>query len=321
MRNAWVGRFSSLLLILLCLGCEWREHTVFDQKQSYTLNGSEVFVARYSTDLDLTENTFNKEPLVIVHGGPVMDQSYLLPHLLTLSEDYQLIFYDQRACGRSAIEVDSATMNLDGFVEDIELLRKELGFEKINLLGHSWGGLLATMYGIKYSQNLDKLILSNSMAPSAMDWMNEGQKVAAANTPQDAADTQAIINSGDLQSDDPREAIRSLMLLGFRHQVYDTASLSLLNLYVPEDYMARSAVFGLLGPELQGYDLYAELGNITVPTLLVYGEIEHAPEIFTDKMLERIPDARLEIIKEAGHFPFIEQPGRFRKRVLDFLKE
>ena len=315
MQNVWVVRVSSIfLLCLLCLGCEWRELTVFDQQQSYSINGSEVFVARYSVDLDLTDLTFSKEPLVIVHGGPVMDHSYLLPHLLTLAEDYQLIFYDQRACGRSSLAVDSASMNLDGFVEDIEL-------EKINLLGHSWGGLLATKYGIKYSAHLNKLILSNSMAPSSEDWQAESQKVAAANTPQDAADRQAIINGGALQSDDPRDAIRSLLLLSFRHQVYDTASLSKLDLYVPKDYMVRSSVFGLLGPDLASYDLYAELGKITVPTLLLYGETEHAPAIFTDKMLERLPNARLEIIDQSGHFPFLEQPARFTRTVFSFLKE
>lgn len=130
------------------------------------------------------------EPLLIIHGGPVLDHSYFLPHLEPLAKDCQLIFYDQRACGRSSVAIDSASMNLDGFVEDIEYIRRSLNLEKINVLGHSWGGLIAMKYGIAHDDKLDRMILSSPMAPSTLDWMKENAEVAKLTAPEEPTKTK-----------------------------------------------------------------------------------------------------------------------------------
>ncbi|NVK84490.1 MAG: hypothetical protein HWE21_09215, partial [Cytophagia bacterium] len=103
-----VKRLSTYgLLLLAFVACK---ETPPEVKEGFmTINESEVY---YKT---MGEG----EPLLVIHGGPVLDHSYFLPHLESLAKDYELIFYDQRASGRSSVEIDSATMNLAGFVEDI----------------------------------------------------------------------------------------------------------------------------------------------------------------------------------------------------------
>jgi proline iminopeptidase len=259
------------------------------------------------------------DPLIIVHGGPVLDHSYFLPQLESLSENYQLIFYDQKVSGRSSIEVDSATMTLDGFAEDIESIRKAFKLDKVNLLGHSWGGLIAMTYAIKYNEHLNKLILSNSIAPNVSEWQMEGQVVGQRATENDFLERQAIMTSGALQSQDPTEAIEKLLRISFRPQMADTTRLNELNLYVPKDYLQRSGLFGLLAPDLTDFDLYHEINKITCPTLVLYGNREPSVYLHATRMAEAFPSGQLKVIDGAGHFPFIEKPDEFNKTVLEFL--
>ncbi|KYG78735.1 proline iminopeptidase-family hydrolase [Roseivirga echinicomitans] len=305
MRTLLLLAISSVLL-----GCQLSKTEIPTTSGFLEINGSQVY---YKT-------MGQGEPLVIVHGGPVMDHSYLLPHLEELAKDYQLIFYDQRACGQSSVEVQVATMNLAGFVEDIEQIRQALKLEKINLFGHSWGGLLAMKYGIKYPENLNYLILSNSIAPSVADWELEGGRVSERATNKDREDRQAIMESGALQNANPAKAIEKLLRISFRPQMYDTMNLNKLNLYAPEDYMQRSQIFGLLGPDLTDFNLYSDLKKINCPTLILYGSEEPAASLHAQRMTESFPNGQLSIIQKSGHFPFIENPSTFNKEIKEFLR-
>ncbi len=89
-------------------------------------------------------------PIVVVHGGPGLDHSYLLPQMGELAKGYKLIFYDQRAMGKSSADFDTNLMTMNSFVEDLEGIRKAFGLEKMNLMGHSWGGLVSMFYAIRY---------------------------------------------------------------------------------------------------------------------------------------------------------------------------
>lgn len=309
------------VLVLACLlaACKNEPDQLFTLEDTIAINGSDLYYKRYAIGQDAAL-VWKRKAIVVVHGGPVLDHSYFIPHLDELAREYQLFFYDQRAAGRSAIEIDTATMNLNGFVEDIELLRREMGFKKISLLGHSWGGLITMKYAIKYSGNLNHLILSNSTAPSVKDSEAETLEIGLRVTPKETKERQDLVSSGALSSEDPREAIEKLLLQSFRPQMYDRANLDSLKLYVPIDFMKRSQVYSLLRPDMSSFDLYPEMEKITCPVLMIYGETEPAPNIYTDKISGRVKSAELVVIKKAGHFPFIEQRTVYSKAVLEFLK-
>ncbi|MCE7993367.1 MAG: alpha/beta fold hydrolase [Roseivirga sp.] len=317
---ARTSRFGLCLWGLVCLltACQSEPDKLFTIDGSIEVNGSELYYKRYALGKD-SLSVWQRKAIVMVHGGPVMDHSYFIPHLDELAKEYQLFFYDQRAAGRSSIEVDSAFMNLAGFVEDIEQLRKKFGFKKINLLGHSWGGLISMKYAIKYAGNLDHLILSGSMAPSVKDWETETSEIGKRVTPEETREREALLASGALGAEDPREAVRKLLLQSFRPQMYDRANLDSLKLYVPIDFMKRNQVYAMLRPDMASFNLYPEMERITCPTLMIYGETEPANTIYTDKIVGRVKSSELVVIKKAGHFPFIEQRAAYSKAVLDFL--
>lgn len=103
------------------------------------------------------------KPLLIINGGPGMNSNGFEELAIKLSKNNQTIIYDQRGTGKSILKkLDSTTITMDLMIEDMERLRKELNIEKWSILGHSFGGMLASYYATKYPKNIDKLILSSS---------------------------------------------------------------------------------------------------------------------------------------------------------------
>jgi len=100
------------------------------------------------------------EAFILLHGGPGMYHDELFPFFLDFAKSNKLIFYDQRGNGKSTMEkIDNTTFTVELMIEDLEELRKEFGIDKLNIIGHSWGGLLAMYYAVKYPDNVKRLIL------------------------------------------------------------------------------------------------------------------------------------------------------------------
>ncbi|MDH5379301.1 MAG: alpha/beta fold hydrolase [Cyclobacteriaceae bacterium] len=270
------------------------------------INGSPVFYKAIGSG----------PPIIVIHGGPLLNHSYMISHFEQLAKDYTLIFYDQRLCGQSSIEVDLKTFRLDGFVQDIELLRKALDLEHISILGHSWGGFLAMKYAIAFPDNLDALILSNSMPGNYKHWRQEEEVIAKRNSPEDSLKRQEIISTPFTMG---AKAITSLILLSYKNLFYNPLLVDSLQLNLTDDYMDRSKIFNRLGPEINNYDLYSDLKNVNTPTLVIYGDTEPAASISAPLLVATIPNSELVVLKDCGHFPFIEQPQNYFQKIKEFL--
>lgn len=109
-------------------------------------------------------------PIIIAHGGPGASHDYFLPYLLPLARHNRLIFIDERGSGRSQKLDDPSGYTVENMVEDVEAVRQGLVLGKITLLGHSYGGVLAQAYALKYQNNLTHLILCSTFpSTSQMD--------------------------------------------------------------------------------------------------------------------------------------------------------
>ncbi len=272
------------------------------------VNGTELYVKRMGAG----------PPVIVVHGGPVLEHGYLLPHLTPLAESFELIFYDQRLSGRSDATVDSGSVRLDTFVDDIEALRQSIGFDRIHLLGHSWGGLLALRYAIGHGEHLASLVLVSPMSASSVLWQEEERLLAQRVTAEDSLERDSLRASPALADRRP-EAVRQMLLLSFRPQFHDRARIGELELYVPDDYGERSRQFAYMMPDLTSFDFHNELAGVTVPTLLVYGSDEPGRTLGGSALSEHLPNDQFTVIADAGHFPFLEQPRAFLTTVRQFL--
>ena len=273
-----------------------------------SVNGTRLFVHREGSG----------EPAIVIHGGPVLDHSYLQPYLAPLGDELELVFYDQRLSGRSDGVVDSASVRLNTFVDDIEALREALGLGRVHLIAHSWGGLLAMKYATAHPGQLRSLILLDPMAPTAALWQEEERALGASLLPADTAGVGALRATEEFAAGEPA-ALEAILRHSFRSQFRDRSLSEGLAFHIEEDYLERSRQFGHMMGDLTTFDLLAALRDVDVPTLILYGQDEPGASIGGDAIAEAIPGAQRVTIPAAGHFPFVEQPEAFLEAVRAFL--
>ena len=107
-------------------------------------------------------------PMIVLQGGPDFDISYLLPELDRLSDKFHLIYYDQRGRGRSAAYVKPEDVTLKSEMADLDEVREHFHLDKVLLLGHSWGTVLALEYALRHPERVSRLVLIDP-APAAAD--------------------------------------------------------------------------------------------------------------------------------------------------------
>ncbi len=273
------------------------------------------------------------DPLLIVHGGPGASHDYLLPHLLPLARTNQLIFIDERGSGRSEKLEDASQYTVENMVEDVENVRQSLHLGKINLLGHSYGGVLAQAYAFKYQQNLSHLILGGTFYSTSE--MNKVLAKEKKNMPPEAlAKLEALEKAGLFGKGKDWEKGR---------YPNDYASLAWGDGYFPYLYQRRpDANYDPgAGNTTVAWDLYREMwgsngefvidGNlksaeyleklpsIHVPTLIICGDHDESDPSLSRTMHEKIGASKLVILPQAGHMAFVDQPNLYIKSVADFL--
>lgn len=299
-----VARFT-LLLLIACGGARAQE------TQALTaINGARLYVRTIGSG----------DPLIIVHGGPGLNHAYFLPHLESLAKDHRLIFYDQRACGRSPIPaIDSLRFSF--WVNDLESIRIWLGVEKVNLLAHSWGALPAVAYGHAFPQHMGKLILSNPVPLSKEYDQALTEATRTRFTPADSTDRAIIIGSPGFKKGNAH-AHEQLMLFTFRHSFADEEKVRSLGLGLPPNFAAASvALYQGLGPDLQAYDWYDEAAQFSFPLLIVHGQADVIPLACSQRLKTAAKNASLVVFEKSGHFPFVEERKKFAQTIDYFLKK
>ncbi|MBX9743252.1 MAG: alpha/beta fold hydrolase [Chthoniobacterales bacterium] len=262
-----------------------------------------------------------KPPIIVLHGGPGLDQSYLLPQMLELAKDHEVIFYDQRGCGKSTTRaLTCKELNVSRFVEDLEAVRKHFGFQKVILLGHSWGGLLATEYAIKYPQHVSSLILLNSVPLTS-----KGYQQFAKEYERRIVSIQQLLTqqqaSPALQQADP-EATAAFYRLLFSVYCAKARDAEKITLHFTKASAANAPkieeIFNttfLTKP----YDLRPALRTLKVPALLIHGAEDPVPPATAEETHEALPSSILIILKNCGHFSFVEQLQRCFEEIRKFL--
>jgi proline iminopeptidase len=248
------------------------------------------------------------EPIVVIHGGPGLDHNYLVPQMNVLARTHKLIYYDQRASGKSTGTVDSMSITPDQFVEDLERLRETLGIEKMNLLGHSWGGLLAMEYAIKYPQHMKSMVLMNSMGAMS-DCMAPFIKTRIERTTHDdSLSMERILSSPEWAAHDPK-AVGEYLCTVFRTYFFDRRFADSLNMNLNQNTAIHFLpIFGLMGKYLNHYDISRNLDRITCPTLIITGDYDPFPVNFSKEISLHIKNSQFVQISHCGHFPYIECP-------------
>ena len=271
-------------------------------------------------------------PLVVVHGGPGANHDYFLPWLLPLARAHRLIFIDERGSGRSQRLQDASLYTVEAMVEDVEDLRVALNLGKISLLGHSYGGVLAQAYALKYQQNLTRLILDSTF-PSTRQ-MNEVLAREKAQLPPaklarlNQLEQAGLFGKGEAWEHGRYPAEYATLawgpgyfpfLYGARpDSTYDPAT------GAPTNWELYRAMWGehgefVIDGNLKSVEYVDRLPSIHVPTLILAGDHDECDPSLSREMHEKIAGSQLVILPNSGHMNFVDQPDLWQQAVEGFL--
>jgi len=260
-------------------------------------------------------------PLFVLHGSGGSHR-YFLPYMEPLSDQYQLFFYDQRGTGLSDGHPELAANSIDQFVEDLEALRVAFGFEKISLMGHSWGAIIALAYALKYQTHLDHLILVDSI-PVDDKFLVEFSTTYQQRFQHLGADEQHELTTTCSRPGEElsRETTDRCMQLDAQLRFYDPAKAP-VDLTIDENTLKNAdTVEALMRNSFNKiqHDIDTQLPTVHIPTLIIHGDFDPIPVGSSEYLHEQIPESQIVVFTEAGHFPFIEQPEQFVAALRNFL--
>ncbi|MGE5175549.1 MAG: alpha/beta fold hydrolase [Hyphomicrobiales bacterium] len=253
-------------------------------------------------------------PLVVVNGGPGFDHDYV--HCSdawdVLARKRRVVFYDQRGNGRSGPLPDSATCTLADQIADLDSVRAHLGLEKMDLLGHSWGGYLVMAYAARHPERIAHLIIVDSAAPKWSDtaFLFKDVYPEAVERQEAVAFAEALGDTVALHAD-----LHEYLGLLF----YSTGNRDRFLAHAA-DYHYDRRVNETLNADLAKYDLNPELRKFRFPTLVLTGRFDMnvAPRIAWE-IHKAIPGSEFTVFEKSGHLPYFEEPDAFVKRLESFL--
>lgn len=283
-----------------------------------TIRGTEIYFDIAGMKVEAKGNKLIEKPtLFLLHGGPGGNHLHFKTDSIKLQDVAQLVFIDQRGCGFSK-KTKTSEYTLDNNIEDIEALRKHLGLKKICLLGHSYGGIVAQGYAIRYGKNVDKLILS-ATAPShhfideAKETLQKIGSKAQINICNKYLWKGKFKNERDVAH--YFKVMDSLYYFGKkRRKKFKPANKELKNVFSHEVLNAGFSTF------LHHFNFIPRLKNITCPTLILSGQKDWICNPAQSKILAKhIKKSRLKIFKNCSHIIQMDAADQYIKTVKKFL--
>lgn len=271
--------------------------------------------------------TFGRgQPVIVLHGGPDFDHTYLLPELDRLGEACRLIYYDQRGRGRSAEGVKPEDVTIETDVEDIDRIREHFGFETAAVLGHSWGGLLALEYARRQPERVSHLILLNTAPASHADMLLLREGLARRRTAAEQAQLESRTRDAEYAAGDP-DAAAAYLRVHFRPALRRPEQLEavvarLRASFTREGLLKAWAIEERLYEDTwlrPNYDLLPDLERLRIPALVLHGEDDFIEPACAAHIAAAIPGARYVLLADCGHFSFLEKGEEVFEQVRNFL--
>ena len=258
-------------------------------------------------------------PLLVINGGPGMNSKGFETLVETLSENRQVILYDQRGTGKSTLEkIDASTISMDLMIDDMESLRKHLGIQKWNLLGHSFGGMLASYYATKHPEAIEKMILSSSggIDLGLLSYVNKRIYSKLNKTERDSlAYWNSKIAGGDTI---PRVRLGRGRALAPAY-IFDRKNIPVLAERLTQ---GNADINELLWNNMRkiDFDCAPALKNYDKPVLIVQGK-QDIIKIETAEIAHKaFKNSKIILFKNCGHIGWLDAKDDYFFEISDFLK-
>jgi len=276
-------------------------------------------------------------PLIAVHGGPGFTHDYL-DAIQDLASSRPVIFYDQIGNGNSTHFVYAQAGNdtrwsVDLYLNELKNVIDFFGFDSIDILGHSWGGILGAEYAVLGPEKLHKLVLSNSLAE--MDLWEKSQTQLLSAFPQD-------VQEGIAAGFSDRVRYRAALEIfygshGCTVHPWPAQLNASFDAFFADPTVATKMCGSLLSPNcaprgtdngccrsdrapvLSKWTIVDRLKNIKVPTLVINGAHDIAQDFVIQPFMDNIPNVTHFKFENSSHTPMWEERDRYMSVVADFL--
>lgn len=245
-------------------------------------------------------------PVLMVHGRPVSHQS--LKPLERLAETGRpVVLYDQLGCGKSDRLVDPSLRSISLFVDEVGVVRRELGLEYTHLLGHSWGGAVVMEYALTQPRGIVSLTLASTFASRAI--LDAEIERLQDELPAEVRETLRKHEAAGT-TDDPtyKWGFKIFALLHvFRSDPWPGWFLQALE---PPPACRMNT---------EGWDIRTRLSEISLPTLVTCGQYDFATPAQAEFIHDRIPGSEWVVFEKSSHYPHGEETDRYLAVLNSFL--
>jgi proline iminopeptidase len=276
----------------------------------------QLYVCEFGTGTDT---------VVMLHGGWGGDHSGLIDAVKDLAKQFHFITYDQRGSLRSPFP--DSLITFDQHIEDVERLRKELNMEKMTVVGHSMGAVLASAYAAKYPARIKHLVL---LAPAGLKnpTPDAEKKLLEQSTPA----FQQFLNRAEVGKELEKIALNKQSLSSqqethkwrielYRRMLYDVSKAGSL---LGGRALYKANVFNLTANTYpaSGWNYIEEFSKASYPVSIIMGDHDFLDfgALLAKKWSSELPRMKLHIIPKAGHLIWIDQPAAFSKELALSLK-
>jgi len=269
--------------------------------------------------------------LLLLHGGPGMTHEYFEcfdSYMPKAGIEY--IYYDQLESAYSDQPNDSSLWSVSRYVDEVEQVRVALGLDSSNfyLLGHSWGGILAMEYALKYQKNLKGLIVSN-MVSSIPEYIKYSNEVLGAQLDSAVlAEIRALEAKKEYTNKRYEELVSKYyytkhLLRRPLDQWPEPANRSFARVNYPFYLrMQGPSEFGVVGnAKLKNWDCSKDLPKINVPTLMIGGKYDTMDPEYMKWMASQVQNGQFLLCPKGSHMSMYDDQKTYFKGLIRFLKD
>ena len=256
------------------------------------------------------------EPILIINGGPGMNSKGFTSLAKELGKNNLAILYDQRGTGNSNIsEVSTKTMTMDFMVKDIETIRNHFNFKQWIVLGHSFGGMLASYYVSKHPENISALILSGSGGHDLSITRNLNLLSKLNQTERDSLN---YWNRQISQGDTTYQARYNRGKYLAPAYIYDKKHTPIVAERLTQ---GNRTINSLIWQNIRAidFDCTQAFKNFKQPVLIIQGKQDVMDVAIAESAHELLTNSQLVFIDKCAHYGWLEQPEIYFKAIQAFL--
>ena len=268
------------------------------------VNGTNLFFDVVGSGLDASAGFRQRPTMIILHGGPGFDHSYLRPWLDAVSEVAQLVYVDERGCGRSARHTHEY-YQLGIMADDIVLLCQKLGIERPIVLGQSFGGFVTLSIATRHPNFASGLVLfDTSPAWTGGYDLDALEQLVGGERGKELREVAYHESTGVATPEELKRFEQEVMPY-YWHQGFKE---EYVNGLFNDSSINQDIASYMMGTLSREYDLRESLPKIQTPTLVLQGRYDWVtPMSGAEEMARRIPNAKLHIFEHSSHMVFMEE--------------